>query len=544
MIEIEHLYNDRRKSYKNYGKVYTGNKVANYMIDYIDELNNKNLKILEPSAGKGSFYFSLDTLTASLKIAESGIKYIFRFPYQNSLIKINDIFYKYPEVEREYDKIIKTISKNKYISIRSFINGLLLNKKDYWLIMLFEKNLIEFIKRYEGLSKSESKIFGEVFTAQALIEEMLDTLPKEVWSNKDLKWLDSCVGIGNFPGAILQRLMVGLEKEIPNEEERRKHILENMLFMGDISTKNLFLLYQLFDANNEFKLNVFRGDFLSEKFDNHMKNIWKLDGFDIIVGNPPYNDEKGLEGGGKNLYSKFIDKILKIIKENGFVSIVTNAGILKSTDNNRNNILDKLLSGNLYYLNINECKKHFPGVGGAMIFCYFTFENNQKYEKTRVVSQINKNTRIYDDIVSFEGLNWIPRISTKLSLSIIKKFMNNQYEFIRRDGVEKLEIEDDLIGFKRLSHLVEPYNVNPSDNIDKGTWILTKSENKEEDIKFFNSKEFSFINLIHRYDPIIYHKMLNIFGKNSENLTEDEIELIEDTIKDSAPKKKRTKKSK
>jgi len=232
-----------------------------------------------------------------------------------------------------------------------------------------EKNLIEFIKRYEGLSKAESNLFGEVFTPQALIEEMLDTLPADVWTNKDLKWLDPAVGIGNFPAAVLQRLMNGLSEVIVDEDERRKYILENMLFMGDISTKNLFLLYQLFDTNNSFKLNVFRGDFLSEKFDKHMKEVWGLDGFDVVMGNPPYNDENGLAGGGKNLYSKFIDKSLNILNDNGFISIVTNAGILKSTDNNRNSILNILLNGNLCNLNINECKKHFPGVGGAMIFC-------------------------------------------------------------------------------------------------------------------------------------------------------------------------------
>lgn len=178
-----------------------------------------------------------------------------------------------------------------------------------------------------------------------------------------------------------------------------------------------------------------------------------------------------------------------------------------------------------------------------MIFCYFTFENNNKYNETRIISQINAKTKVYDEVVSLKELNWVPRISTKLSLSIIKKFTNNQYEFIRKDGVEKLNIEEDLIGFKRLSHLVEPYNVNPSTNIDKGTWILTKSKDKESDINFFNSKEFSFINLIHRYDPIIYHKMINIFGRNKEILTEEEIKLIEDTIGEST-KKKRIKKSK
>ena len=39
---------------------------------------------------------------------------------------------------------------------------------------------------------------GEVFTPEFLIEEMLDKLPKKVWSNPDLKWFDPTVGVGNF----------------------------------------------------------------------------------------------------------------------------------------------------------------------------------------------------------------------------------------------------------------------------------------------------------------------------------------------------------
>ncbi len=38
---------------------------------------------------------------------------------------------------------------------------MLLDRKNNWLIVKFEENLIEFIKKYEGLSKTESKLFGE-----------------------------------------------------------------------------------------------------------------------------------------------------------------------------------------------------------------------------------------------------------------------------------------------------------------------------------------------------------------------------------------------
>ena len=45
-----------------------------------------------------------------------------------------------------------------------------------------------------------------------LVNEMLDKLPKEVWENKNLKWLDPCVGMGNFIIGVYLRLMEGLKK--------------------------------------------------------------------------------------------------------------------------------------------------------------------------------------------------------------------------------------------------------------------------------------------------------------------------------------------
>ena len=66
----------------------------------------------------------------------------------------------------------------------------------------------------------EKKTRGEVFTPMQLVNEMLDTLPENVWTNPDLKWLDPAAGIGNFPIAIYMRLMECLKILIPDEELR------------------------------------------------------------------------------------------------------------------------------------------------------------------------------------------------------------------------------------------------------------------------------------------------------------------------------------
>ena len=81
---------------------------------------------------------------------------------------------------------------------------------------------MDYIKEHSKLDVNKKKLYGEVFTPPKLINEMLDTLPKEVWKNPELKWLDPCAGIANFPFIIYERLMIGLKDIIVDDEERKK----------------------------------------------------------------------------------------------------------------------------------------------------------------------------------------------------------------------------------------------------------------------------------------------------------------------------------
>jgi hypothetical protein len=245
--------------------------------------------------------FTVDSNSHSLNVANYYIKKLI-----NKEIGIFKVDYKSDFLERLLNRVVVKATKGKFKTLEDFFDIILLDKKDIYLMTELKNSISEFIEKYEKVSKLESKLFGEVFTPRQLIDEMLDTLPEEVWKDPNRKWLDPAVGIGNFPAAIMDRLMVGLEEAFPNDDNRRKHILEEMLYMCDISTKNLFLLYMLFDKNNEFKLNVYRGSFLEEGFDKHMKDVWGLDGFDVILGNPPYN-ENGT-GTGNSIWHLFVEK--------------------------------------------------------------------------------------------------------------------------------------------------------------------------------------------------------------------------------------------
>ena len=70
----------------------------------------------------------------------------------------------------------------------------------------------------------------EVFTPPELANGILDLLPKDIWKNKDAKFLDPVSKSGVFLREITKRLIVGLEDEIPDLQTRVNHILKNQVF--------------------------------------------------------------------------------------------------------------------------------------------------------------------------------------------------------------------------------------------------------------------------------------------------------------------------
>ena len=51
------------------------------------------------------------------------------------------------------------------------------------------------------------KKFGEVFTPEYLVKEIIEKLPKNLWIDKNLKWIDHSCGNGNFLIQIKEKLM-------------------------------------------------------------------------------------------------------------------------------------------------------------------------------------------------------------------------------------------------------------------------------------------------------------------------------------------------
>ena len=247
--------------------------------------------------------------------------------------------------------------------------------------------LLEFINDNLKPKDVEKKIRGEVFTPMKLVGEMLDTLPKEIWKNPNLKWLDPAAGMGNFPVAVYMRLMEGLRnvKGYENEEKRRKHILENMLYMVEIDKTNVFMMRKIF-CGKIYKLNIFEGSFIEDKVYTK-EEIYNNNGFDIIVGNPPYN-QGGVGKGGGVFWKYFVDKSFKILNNDGYILMIHPTGWRKPTSINASagDIWELFKKYNLMFLKISDIKiPSFPRVD------YYVLNKNTKQQDTEVINIFELN---------------------------------------------------------------------------------------------------------------------------------------------------------
>ncbi len=433
---------------------------------------------------------------------------------------IKDIVYKY------FDKSSNTynISVQFKMSLQSLIDN--------------PKELLELINECLKPKDIEKKQFGEVFTPILLVNEMLDKLPIDVWKNKNLKWLDPASGMGNFPVAIYLRLMEGLKDTIKDETERKKHILENMLYMCELNKKNVLITKQIFDINNEYNLNIYQGDSL--KLDYYEE--FKIKEFDIIVGNPPYQEADAT--GDNKLYLDFTKICLNILKENGLLLFITPRNILEYlllVEKNRKYI-DNFYQ--LKYIAIETSNKYFPKVGST--FAYFLIEKKTYYEETQIEYMFcNKIETI--KIMLKKGFK-IPKILTKLDIEILSLLTSNVNNYILNDfmfnnktqRIRKQHIDKNIVSIKETDinkiKIIDTINkttpfpgkyyyYNLKDNVfDKDKLILskkgylmpyvdrTKSYTYSDNFKYIIDENLDQIKLL--FDSNIVKYLLFQYSKN------------------------------
>jgi len=264
----------------------------------------------------------------------------------NQFIYLSDFIKKYEE-------------NTLHIQNGSKINGVVYTPQDIADFMtnnIFKIYLCDKIKEMGWLPSSFTKIFDKS-SIITFFYEQADELKKVVWNHvSQMKILDPCCGSGRFLLSVA-KFLFNLYKILPcnlSLEEIKRYIIEHNIygvdteegalsvtkarlmiwyFQSDLEQKSLNMedtINSIIDTSN-LNFKIFHSDFLLE---------FKIEPFDLILGNPPYVENKKIEDkkyknklkifdSAYKLYDLsilFIEKSMEVLNHNhGYLSfLITN----------------------------------------------------------------------------------------------------------------------------------------------------------------------------------------------------------------------------
>ena len=279
-----------------------------------------------------------------------------------------NIYIKYMINDKETNQIIRTV---KELFMKNINNS---------------KELSQLIDKYLIPQELEKKANAEVSTPYKLRQEMLDKIPKEFWTKKR-KVFEPCSGKGGFVIDIIDRFMDGLKNKYQDEKKRYKIIVEKCLYFSDINPTNIFVCKLLIDPYNKYKLNYNEGNTL----DLDIKDKWDIEGFDAVIGNPPYNDNSSNKGAGHKIWDKFmLFSITKWLNLNGYLLYV-HPPLWRQPKNKLYELVKKC---NLMYLEIHNEKD-----GNCIFKCstrydWYLLQKSDYLNETIIIDENNKKNKI------------------------------------------------------------------------------------------------------------------------------------------------------
>lgn len=339
-----------------------------------------------------------DELNSDEHLKEIFVYYLKKRVIKKDAISTDELFNMvYNIIRLMNEKPVKPVKQSGgHIEINKIIH---MKKQKIYNIKELDK-LLEFINANLAPKQTEKKERGEVFTPMILVKNMIDSLPKDVWRNKNYKWLDPAAGMGNFPVAVYMRLMEGLKPVIPNEEERRKHILEKMLYMVELDKANVFMMKKIF-CGTTYKLNILEGSFIN--YQAKYKEILIDNKYDVILGNPPFQYKEEHKQ-AQSIWSLFVLRSYKLLNDDGYLLFIHPSG-WRDISGRERDVFDFMKKHNLIYLNMKdfETGKKLFGVGTNLD--YYVVQNTLTYSNSTIINDID-NTKGKDEEYEIDLNSW------------------------------------------------------------------------------------------------------------------------------------------
>jgi hypothetical protein len=282
------------------------------------------------------------------------------------------------------------------------------------------KKIIILIREYVKTADVRRKTHGEILTpfdelAKPMVN-LMDKYDEDFWKNHTNKVLDSSAGYGTFLILCLFKFMEGLKEWEPNEDLRLKHIIENQLYYGELQSRSVFSWLLAIDPYDDYSPNFYWGSFLSDEFDYHIKTVWKVEKFDLIIQNPPYQIQKDGFKKTQPLWHLFVEKSLSIVKDDKYMIMVHPSG-WRNVDGVFKNTQNLLRSKQILELSIQDEREGEKIFGATTGFDYYILKNNINDIKTKIIGETEGE-------LDLSNLDFIPSDMFYL----FDKLINNELE--------------------------------------------------------------------------------------------------------------------